>query len=98
MLELPAARTGGTLPYLVPVAHTEIARARLGPEALLAVEQAVVLDPAPRPPLSLDERPVRVDLAGESAARPSRRPHLVGAGLRLANAGACSGRTPTPIR
>jgi probable F420-dependent oxidoreductase len=47
MLELAAARTGGALPYLVPVAHTEIARARLGPDAFLAVEQAVVLDPDP---------------------------------------------------
>ncbi|HEX2315143.1 MAG TPA: TIGR03620 family F420-dependent LLM class oxidoreductase [Thermomonospora sp.] len=47
MLGLAAARTSGALPYLVPVAHTEDARARLGPDALLAVEQAVVLDPDP---------------------------------------------------
>lgn len=47
MLELAAARTSGALPYLVPVAHTEDARTRLGPDALLAVEQAVVLDPDP---------------------------------------------------
>ncbi|WP_280265415.1 LLM class flavin-dependent oxidoreductase, partial [Nocardia wallacei] len=47
MLSLAAARTGGAHPYLVPVAHTEDARARLGPDALLAVEQAVVLDPDP---------------------------------------------------
>ncbi|WP_433337478.1 TIGR03620 family F420-dependent LLM class oxidoreductase [Spirillospora sp. CA-294931] len=47
MLDLAGARTGGALPYLVPVAHTEDARARLGADALLAVEQAVVLDPDP---------------------------------------------------
>ncbi|WP_067464337.1 TIGR03620 family F420-dependent LLM class oxidoreductase [Actinomadura macra] len=47
MLNLAAERTSGALPYLVPVAHTEDARARLGPDALLAVEQAVVLDPDP---------------------------------------------------
>ncbi|WP_051163666.1 TIGR03620 family F420-dependent LLM class oxidoreductase [Nocardia brevicatena] len=47
MLKLAAARTSGALPYLVPVAHTEDARTRLGPDALLAVEQAVVLDPDP---------------------------------------------------
>ncbi|TYK51421.1 TIGR03620 family F420-dependent LLM class oxidoreductase [Actinomadura decatromicini] len=47
MLNLAAEKTDGALPYLVPVAHTEDARARLGPDALLAVEQAVVLDPDP---------------------------------------------------
>ncbi|MFJ1455732.1 TIGR03620 family F420-dependent LLM class oxidoreductase [Nocardia sp. N2S4-5] len=47
MLRLAAERTNGALPYLVPVAHTADARTRLGPDALLAVEQAVVLDPDP---------------------------------------------------
>ncbi|WP_159847547.1 TIGR03620 family F420-dependent LLM class oxidoreductase [Nocardia sp. CY41] len=47
MLDLAAARTSGAHPYLVPVAHTEDARTRLGPGPLLAVEQAVVLDPDP---------------------------------------------------
>ncbi|TDD93353.1 TIGR03620 family F420-dependent LLM class oxidoreductase [Actinomadura rubrisoli] len=47
MLNLAAEKTSGALPYLVPVAHTEDARARLGPDALLAVEQAVMLDPDP---------------------------------------------------
>lgn len=45
MLDLATARTSGALPYLVPVSHTESARARLGPDAVLAVEQAVVLEP-----------------------------------------------------
>ncbi|WP_024803155.1 TIGR03620 family F420-dependent LLM class oxidoreductase [Nocardia sp. BMG51109] len=44
MLDLAAARTAGALPYFVPVAHTRAARSRLGPDALLAVEQAVVLE------------------------------------------------------
>jgi probable F420-dependent oxidoreductase len=44
MLELAAERTHGAHPYFVPVAHTRIARERLGPEPLLAPEQAVVLE------------------------------------------------------
>jgi probable F420-dependent oxidoreductase len=43
MLELAAARTDGAHPYFVPVEHTPFARAALGPEACLAVEQAAVL-------------------------------------------------------
>lgn len=44
MLELAAARTRGAHPYFVPVDHTARAREIMGPEAFLAVEQAVVLD------------------------------------------------------
>ncbi|MBO2452656.1 TIGR03620 family F420-dependent LLM class oxidoreductase [Actinomadura barringtoniae] len=44
MLELAAERTWGAHPYFVPVAHTEKARAIMGPDAFLGVEQAVVLD------------------------------------------------------
>ena len=47
MLELAAKRTWGAHPYMVPVEHTEKARERLGPDAVLAVEQAVVLSTAP---------------------------------------------------
>jgi probable F420-dependent oxidoreductase len=43
VLELARDRTAGALPYLVPVAHTRIARETLGPDPLLAVEQKVVL-------------------------------------------------------
>ncbi len=43
MLELAARKTAGALPYLVTPAHTALARATLGPDAFLAVEQAVVL-------------------------------------------------------
>jgi probable F420-dependent oxidoreductase len=45
MLELAATKTAGALPYLVTPAHTALARATLGPDAFLAVEQAVVLSP-----------------------------------------------------
>ncbi len=47
MLELSAARTAGAHPYFVPVEHTPIARRVLGPEPLLAVEQAVVFESDP---------------------------------------------------
>ncbi|MEV4377738.1 TIGR03620 family F420-dependent LLM class oxidoreductase [Streptosporangium sp. NPDC049644] len=45
MLALAARRTLGAHPYFVPVEHTARAREIMGPGALLAVEQAVVLDP-----------------------------------------------------
>jgi probable F420-dependent oxidoreductase len=47
MLELAAERTDGAHPYFVPPAHTERARAALGPEPLLAPEQVVVLETDP---------------------------------------------------
>ena len=47
LLELAAERTLGAHPYFVPVEHTAFARARLGPEPVLAVEQAVVLETDP---------------------------------------------------
>ena len=47
MLELAAARTDGAHPYFVPVEHTSIARAALGPEPCLAVEQTAVLSTDP---------------------------------------------------
>lgn len=43
MLELAATRADGALPYLVTTEHTATARAALGPDGFLAVEQAVVL-------------------------------------------------------
>jgi probable F420-dependent oxidoreductase len=43
MLALAAERTAGAHPYFVPVEHTRRARAALGPDKLLAPEQAVVL-------------------------------------------------------
>ena len=47
MLELAAERTFGAHSYFVPVEHTAFARRRLGPEPVLAVEQAVVLETDP---------------------------------------------------
>lgn len=46
MLDLAAERTDGAHTYFVPPEHTAMARERLGPGKYLAVEQAVVLDPA----------------------------------------------------
>jgi probable F420-dependent oxidoreductase len=45
MTALAAERTSGVLSYFVPVEHTAVAREVLGPEPLLCVEQAVVLEP-----------------------------------------------------
>ena len=47
MLELAATRTSGTHPYLVTPEHTAAAREAVGPDALVASEQAVVLDSNP---------------------------------------------------
>ncbi|MFN8525978.1 MAG: LLM class F420-dependent oxidoreductase [Chloroflexota bacterium] len=44
MLELAATRTLGAHPYFVPVEHTQRARQIMGPNALLAPEQAVILE------------------------------------------------------
>jgi hypothetical protein len=47
MLELARDRAGGAHPYFVPVEHTPVAREALGPDRLLAPEQAVVLETDP---------------------------------------------------
>jgi probable F420-dependent oxidoreductase len=47
MLKLAAEHTSGAHPYFVPVEHTRMARGVLGPKALLAPEQAVVLESDP---------------------------------------------------
>lgn len=47
MLHLARERSGGAHPYFVPVAHTAVARKVLGPTALLATEQAVVIEADP---------------------------------------------------
>jgi probable F420-dependent oxidoreductase len=47
MLKLAADRARGAHPYFVPVDHTVRAREIMGPDAFLAVEQAVVLDSDP---------------------------------------------------
>jgi probable F420-dependent oxidoreductase len=47
MLELSAREAAGAHPYLVTPEHTALARRTMGPAALLAPEQKVVLDPDP---------------------------------------------------
>ncbi len=47
MLELARTRTAGTHPYLVTPEHTQRAREAIGPDALVASEQAVVLESDP---------------------------------------------------
>ncbi len=47
MLAIAAARSAGTHPYLTIPAQTREAREVLGPDALVAPEQTVVLDPDP---------------------------------------------------
>jgi probable F420-dependent oxidoreductase len=47
MLDLAKRRSAGTHPYLVPPEHSEIARRSVGPGALVAPEQGVVLETDP---------------------------------------------------
>jgi probable F420-dependent oxidoreductase len=47
MLELAATRTAGAHPYLVTPEHTHLAREAVGPDALVATEQGVVLETDP---------------------------------------------------
>jgi probable F420-dependent oxidoreductase len=47
MLKLSAERAAGAHPYFVPVEHTPYARDIMGPDALLAPEQAVVFETDP---------------------------------------------------
>lgn len=47
MLKLAAERGAGAHPYFVPVEHTPFAREAMGPDALLAPEQAVVFETDP---------------------------------------------------
>jgi probable F420-dependent oxidoreductase len=47
MLDLSRTRADGAHPYLVPPAHTTLARAALGPDKLLIPEQAIALESDP---------------------------------------------------
>ncbi len=47
MLDLAAERSLGTHPYFTPVEHTRFARERVGPDALVVPELAVVVEPEP---------------------------------------------------
>jgi probable F420-dependent oxidoreductase len=48
MLELATQRSLGTHPYFTTVEHTRFAREKVGPNALVAPEVAVVVDPNPQ--------------------------------------------------
>ena len=69
MLRLSAERAIGANPYFVPVAHTKLARATLGPDALLAVEQAAVLTTDPTVGRTVARRYAKVYLAAENYTR-----------------------------
>jgi probable F420-dependent oxidoreductase len=47
MLDLAKARSAGTHPYLTTPEHTRLARQQMGPEALIAPEQGVILETDP---------------------------------------------------
>jgi probable F420-dependent oxidoreductase len=47
MLKLAADRTAGAHPYFVPPEHVAVAREALGPDAIIGVEQAIVIDTSP---------------------------------------------------
>ncbi len=56
MLELSASHADGAHPYLTTPAHTAEARRVIGPDALLAPEQMVVLDADPGPARAIGRR------------------------------------------
>jgi probable F420-dependent oxidoreductase len=47
MLDLAAEHSRGAFPYFTPPEHTRLARERVGPDAVVATEVAVVLEPDP---------------------------------------------------
>jgi probable F420-dependent oxidoreductase len=60
MLELAATRTAGVHPYLVTPEHSRIARDAVGPDAMVATEQGVILETDPERARSI----ARTNLAG----------------------------------
>lgn len=62
MLELARDRSAGAHPYLVTPEHTRLARQALGPDRLLATEQAVVLETDPERARALARQHLRVYL------------------------------------
>ena len=68
MLRLSAERADGAHPYFVPVEHTAQAREILGPDAILAPEQMVVLD---------TDRTRALDIARKGMAVYLRAPNYV---------------------
>jgi probable F420-dependent oxidoreductase len=73
MLDLARDRTAGAHPYFVPVEHTAVARDVLGPEPLLAPEQAVAFETDPSAARALARRYLRTYLRLESYVNNLRR-------------------------
>lgn len=73
MLRLAAERSLGAHPYFVPVEHTATARAALGPDPLLAVEQAVVLETDPDRARALGRRHTKYYLKLDNYVNNLRR-------------------------
>lgn len=73
MLRLAAERSLGAHPYFSPVEHTAMARATMGPEALLAVEQAAVVGRDRDNVLAAAKRHAKFYLALENYSNNLRR-------------------------
>ena len=73
MLRLAAERSLGAHPYFVPVEHTAMARTELGPEPLLAVEQAAVVGMDRDKVLAAAKRHTKYYLGLENYANSLRR-------------------------
>jgi len=73
MLRLSAERSLGAHPYFAPVEHTTIARGLMGPEALLAVEQAAIVSADREKVLAAAKRHTKFYLALENYSNNLRR-------------------------
>jgi len=73
MLELARERSLGAHPYLVTPEHTRAAREALGPEKLLAAEQAVVLETDPERARTLARQHLEIYLQLPNYANNWRR-------------------------
>ena len=70
---LAAERSLGAHPYFVPVEHTTIARRELGPDPLLAVEQACTLESDPQRARAVARRHMKRYLGLDNYANNLRR-------------------------
>lgn len=73
MLRLAAERSLGAHPYFVPVEHTPVARAALGADPLLAVEQACTLETDPAKAREVARRHMKRYLELDNYANNLRR-------------------------
>lgn len=73
MLRLSAERSFGAHPYFAPVEHTTVARELMGPEALLAVEQAAIVSEDREKVLAAAKRHTKFYLALENYSNNLRR-------------------------